>query len=400
MSIEQTITLSDSDMPVLRIEQVEGDLIIQAWAQRQVVAKVDEEEDLTIEQRPDTLVMRCRGDLNLRTPSAAHITIVRVQGDSKIAGVSGPLHIEQIQGDLQLRDGGDTRIDMVHGDLAIRQIAGELTVDTVAGDAAIAGVHGHLLISRVEDDLSLAGIHGSIEATAGDDVSLHLNPRRGERYEIAADGDISCRIPEDTDASISLRAGGDIVIRKLAVAAGEDERSLDFVLGDGGAQLTLQARGDIALAGRPPGWGTTPGFDDLFSSPEMEGEFGLQATEMAEELGRRIEVQIEAATQQIDAKLAEFDGDAFSIRVQDLVQAALHKAEALVAQAVSSAESRRSASERRTPMPPQPPRPARPTAPPVSSEERLAILRMVEEDVITVEQAEALLTALRGKGAK
>jgi hypothetical protein len=45
----------------------------------------------------------------------------------------------------------------------------------------------------------------------------------------------------------------------------------------------------------------------------------------------------------------------------------------------------------RPPTPPEPPRE------PVSDEERLAILRMLEQKKITVEQAEQLLAALTGK---
>ncbi len=397
MSVEQTFTTGSA--PTLRVEHVAGDLIVQAWPQAQVALKAEEENDLSVEQAEDVMIIGCASDLLLRVPIDTAITISAVQGDGRIVGVRGLLHIERVEGDLQLRDGGNTRIDQIQGDLTVRQLSGELTVDNVEGDAAITDVTGHLLIAHVQDDLSLAGIGGSIEALADDDVSIHLNPQAGERYVIKAGGDISCRVPEDANVELSLEAGGEISVRKLAVEADEGERMLSFTLGDGSAHLALQAGGDIALAGRPPGWGAGPGLHG-----DIDIEIGQQASEMAEELGRKIEVKIEAATQQIDAKLAEFDGEEITIRVQDMVQAALNKAEGLIVQAVRGVESRgRSAERRAAPMPPQPPRPPRPgkpAAPPVSGEERMAVLRMVDEGKITVKQAEELLTALRGKSAK
>ncbi len=396
MSVEQSFTTGSA--PTLRVEHVEGDLVVQAWLQDQVALKA-EENALSVEQADDVMIIRCQSDLVLRVPAAAALTLSTIQGDGRIVGVRGLLHIEHVQGDLQLRDGGNTRIDQVQGDLTVRQLSGELTIDNVEGDAAITNVTGHLLVAHVHDDLTLAGVGGSIEAMADDDVSLHLNPQAGERYVIKAGGDISCRVPEDADVELSLEAGGEISVRKLAVAADEGQRRLNFTLGDGSAHLALQAGGDVALAGRPPGWGAGPGLHG-----DVDIEIGQQASEMAEELGRKIEVKIEAATQQIDAKLAEFDGDEITIRVQDMVQAALNKAEGLIVQAVRGVESRGRSAERRaapmSPQPPRPPRPAKPTAPPVSGEERMAVLRMVDEGKITVEQAEELLAALRGKGVK
>ena len=45
-------------------------------------------------------------------------------------------------------------------------------------------------------------------------------------------------------------------------------------------------------------------------------------------------------------------------------------------------------------FPPEPPKPPRPPVEPVSEEERLVILRMVQENKISIEEAERLLAAL------
>jgi hypothetical protein len=49
------------------------------------------------------------------------------------------------------------------------------------------------------------------------------------------------------------------------------------------------------------------------------------------------------------------------------------------------------------PVPPVPPIPPTPPADPVSDEERMVILRMVEQGKISVGDAEKLLAALEGK---
>ena len=44
MSVEQTFTTGSA--PTLRIERVEGDLVVQAWPQAQLVLKAEEENAL------------------------------------------------------------------------------------------------------------------------------------------------------------------------------------------------------------------------------------------------------------------------------------------------------------------------------------------------------------------
>ena len=49
------------------------------------------------------------------------------------------------------------------------------------------------------------------------------------------------------------------------------------------------------------------------------------------------------------------------------------------------------------PTPPVPPFPPRPVSDPVSDEERLTILKMLQEKKISLQEAEKLLAALEGK---
>ncbi len=373
--------------PLIRIAEVSGDLIVQAWPQAEVQTQTDEAGQLTVEQEGETVTLRCRDDLMVNVPYGTTLQIQAVHGDARITGTYGAVQVEQVNGDLQIRESSDTRIGQVNGDLTLRQVTGELTVDSVNGDAAITGVTGHVLISEVSDDLLLDDINGSVEASAHDDVSLRLKPAPGQSYIIKAGSDIVCRIPIDAHVTARLHAGGDIRVRKLEAPAQEATGEMNFVLGDGRAELNLTARGDIVLSGRQAEW----------EEGGVGVELGQQAAELAEQLGRQIEIQIEAATKQIDARLTQLDTEDIGAKVQEKVQAALRKAEETLAQAMRNVESRQGSSRGWQAPPPRPAKPAKPPKPTVSSEERLTILRMVDEGKISVEQAEQLLAALGAK---
>ena len=98
------------------------------------------------------------------------------------------------------------------------------------------------------------------------------------------------------------------------------------------------------------------------------------------------------------------DNEEMANKIQERVGMALRRAEEKLAEAMRKMEVREGDRRRKgygwqTPVPPTPPTPPAPPAPkrsPASDEERMIILRMVEEGKISVEQAEKLLSALNG----
>ena len=102
-------------------------------------------------------------------------------------------------------------------------------------------------------------------------------------------------------------------------------------------------------------------------------------------------------------------GDEIAAKVQIQIQNVLRAAETKIAAATRRAEDQARAAERRAerqagfrhgtgpiipPVPPRPPQPKPPAGP--TDEERMQVLRMLEEGKISVEQAEKLLAAMGG----
>jgi hypothetical protein len=98
-----------------------------------------------------------------------------------------------------------------------------------------------------------------------------------------------------------------------------------------------------------------------------------------------------------------------SMRAQDQSERVQHRVDA----AMRRAEEKMRSAERRSahmgisvgrwgvnfggPRPPVPPAPPRPPSDPVTDEERLTILKMLQEKKISLQEAEKLLAALEGK---
>jgi hypothetical protein len=411
MTTQQVIQTSTA--PTLVIEQIGGDLSVRGWDRAEILARGD--ESLTLNQENTTVYLRSAGDCTLQVPVNTTLRLGQVDGDGQIANVQGQITLEAAAGDLALREVGAATIHSIEGDLSAREVNGDLSVHSVSGDVAIAGVRGSATINA-GDDVSLTNVAGNVSVSVGDDASLRLTLKPGQECRIQAGGDIACRIPSDASVKVKLVAGGDIAIKKLAASQSKTEGAYEFVLGAGEASLHLAAGGDIALAGQSAPWEGAEAFDSKFTAEfdvDLGHEIGRRAGEFAQQVARQVESQMEALTRQLDEKLARFgNSEEIAARVQQKVQAAVRRAEEKIAEAMREAERRSQAAERQaarmdakrrkhahvwhTPIPPEPPRPPKPQASQAADEERMMILRMVEEGKISVEQAEQLLTALKG----
>jgi hypothetical protein len=391
--MEQQV-FSTTANPTVVIEAVQGDLHIMGWEQSDVLARARSEHDLTATQEGDLVRVSCNGECVMRVPQDASLRIQLVNGDARVKSMRGPLTIGRVAGDLGIQGAGATEVDTAQGDCLARAIQGDFKANHVTGDASVREVRGQLTVSAAAGDLRLADIAGGVTATAGGDASVSLSPAPGQAYRVSAGGDLVLRVPPGASARVSMTSNANqIRVRAAGVPNGAGKGSRQVTLGAGDAEVVLAAGGDILLAedaeSRPA--------DDI--GVRLEAEF----TSMGEAIGRRAQEAAERAARHAEA------------HAQRAAQKAARKAERIAERVAREAErqtrdwpfSRRgfpfeapfgSPSPRPGPRPAPQPAP-RPAPQPVTDEERLAVLRMVEQKKITVEQAEQLLAALEGRTA-
>ena len=114
-------TISMGSDPVLMIESVGGDLVIEGWDQTELQTHG---ENIHTEKTGESLKISCSGDLNLSVPRSARLTIMSVGGDLTAVNLDGPLDISFIGGDVSLTNlsgnvsmlgsvGGHTKLENV-----------------------------------------------------------------------------------------------------------------------------------------------------------------------------------------------------------------------------------------------------------------------------------------------
>jgi hypothetical protein len=346
-------TVSAGRTPKIEVENTGGDLSIVGWEGEDILFKTDEDQ-LRVQQEDDIVRISTDDDLSLRVPRGASIAVINAGGDMALKSVTGGVALQEVHGDLAIRDVENIAVQAVHGDFSLRAARGNVSVKLVQGDASIREVGGHVAIESISDDLALRDVRGNVSANVGEDVVLYLDPQPGNAYSITAGEDILLVMPPRANATLTLN--GDEIDVDWKGITNDEAISRVVTLGDGSAVVTLNAGGDIRVTNQ----------SDAGESAEDFGNFAGVGFDWSG-FGERISRQVEAATRRA-GKQAERAARRINARV-------------------NMGRWNWDLTPRGTSAPP---------GDPVSDEERMAILKMLQEKKITAEEAEKLLAALEG----
>jgi len=402
---------------------IDGDLTLKGWDEPQVLARSLSGNDLHMEQRDDEVFIRCYRDCLVRVPYDAQVIIERVSGHATLKSLEGKVDIAKVDGHLTLRSVGAVNIEQVHGNLAGRGVTGDLIVQRVDGNLTLRDIEGNFYAEGpVNGNLVLKDLAGNAREQVNGNIILSLDPPPGSQIELTAHGNLVCRLVADASARVTIERAGQIAVKipDIATTAGI-EAPYEITLGEGDAQVTLAADGNLVLSALPPDWEI--GELDV----DLGEDFESLAETLGEQISRQVEAQLELLEQQLQTQLenltASLGSAGFSAeraeriarRAQEASERARARAEEKLRQAQERMERKLEAARRRAEMKARAAERAardrrkRPTVlswsstfsqperEPVSDEERLLILQMLEQGKITPEEAGQLLAALEGK---
>ena len=427
---EQTIETSGT--PHITITECAKNLLVQGKDGAQVTIHVDgEEKDLTLEQAGETLTISAKEDCEIACPASSTLTVQTCHGNAKIDGVAGTLALETVHGNLTLKDvgptefaradgnlyvrdvggilrgkttGGNARVrdiagecalEQVNGNLQVRDVDGDLQVETVGGNAHVDDVRGQFSAKKVGGNLTFDEVQGGVTAEqVGGNARVKPPFAPGAAYRIVTGGNLDIHIPENTNLSLALQAGGGVRSKIADLTLEKADGKMAGVLGSGEASLEAKAGGSITLRGE----GGADG-------PPGEFEFNMEFLDDLEGIGPMIEARVGDAMAQLEIQLkqglGQFDSEKLRIKMERAAEKSARAAERAAEEVRRAAEReaqkarmRAERSQRRWERASG--QKSRPRPEPVSEEEQLRVLRLVEQGKITPEQAADLLAAMKG----
>ncbi len=379
-----TVKFETSDKPHLTVTDCLGRLTVTGSDVRQVVVEVEgEAEDLVTRREGEAITLSALRDCYITCPPETSLTVQQVMGKLRVRGIDGPLAVKAVMGGVSLRDIGPAMVQSAMGDLDARHVKGDLSLEQVRGDLRLRSLEGQVLVRHCAGDLDMRDVVGGAEvhSVLGDVVlSSALTP--GREYRVQAAGDIRARIPADSSVRCVLEADGDVRCSLPLSGGDKTPHRITGQLGAGEAFIELHARGDVTLKSEAQ----EPEADVVHISAALEAQMAEIEQRLQEKLAGLGEISVHL-------------GDKMQRRAEKAAERARRQAEKAAERARRQAE--KAAATRRAPgfrftwggPPPEPPSKVEP----VSEEERLTILRMLEQKKISAAEAAKLLEALEGK---
>jgi hypothetical protein len=283
-------------------------------------------------------------------------------------------------------------VRQVHGDILLKDV-GPTIITNAVGDVRARAVHGELKLDKVTGDLQASYLEGGLQATVNGDGSLTTDFAPDCDYRLTTGGDVVVKLPAQASARIQVSAGGELKHKVDWADIQEEASSFTGRVGDGEALVEINAGGDVSLRAK------SDAATFVFGIAE-EGELEVELESMAEEIARNIEVYMASMGAQLEAKLGSIDQEAVLRKVEQTAEKARRKAAQAAERARMKAERAQRRWERMGAHHPgrhtHSATAQRRTAPSVTDEERLTVLRMVQEGKITADEAAQLLEAMEG----
>lgn len=404
--------------PTVHITSIHGNLQLKGWGRAQILIKTGDEGPSEWDSQEERIEIACNSDCHLWVPHEAQVTIDQVHGNARIKLLDAALKIGKIHGSLILQDINETAVEQVDGNLLAKQVIGTLYIQKVSGNTIARDIQGICNLEQVDGNLELRDCDHDIFAKANGNTRISLGLLAGSSSQIEAGGNLSCRVPENIDAQVSLKSeAGDIKTRVHGEKKRLNETSYQLQLGNGEATLSLSCQGTLSFECRESDWNET---DDI--QAEFAAAFSGYSDIFNEQIETQLDAHIEAIRKQIDNITTSLENSGLSTearekilqrtyraaeqasaRAQERIQRAQEKMERklsaarqraeLKARAAARRSKRRSASAR---SPKRASDRGKAQGQPATDDERLLILRMLEEKKITPIEAENLLAALEG----
>jgi hypothetical protein len=463
---EQRIDIQESES--LTLAKLLGNASIAAWDEAGVLIRLPagEEADLTVEQAEGGPSVSARVSCEVHMPAGLPVQVREAKGNLSATGISS-LNAEQVRGRLKLSDVGEARLAEVYGGLEARGLRSLSVVGTIFGSASLKNVEradlqnvrgnlavkavnhvhgsrigGNLIAKEVDGSLHIDEVGGNaplknigaevrLGQVAGNLLGKNLTggahvPKiggnlvlggeigQGRSYQFSARGNAVLGLAEGAGAHLTLTARGKFIVSAALSGEVREGRTLSGTIGDGGAEIAVEAGGNLVLGGKD-GARIEMGAG-LAEEVARQIEEGLAGIDL-DAIGRQVGAEMDEAMSRLRVKLEGVDWETAGVRAQQAAERAMgqlqRNVDRMAAEAARQQERFQRRMEREAHRRQREDRgvgveitfgddpsggayeEAEGQPGPDLDEERLSILRMLEQGQISPEEAEMLLDALQ-----
>lgn len=365
---------------------VDGNLYLRSWEKSEIQVQGSDLDKISLVNLSNEIEILHEDDLLISLPSESRLNLLKVGGNAYLSGELEWVEIGKIDGNLTLQNVKNVKAGQIGGNCKIDGLSSGFSIDSIGGNLKGIYISEAFVCEHVGGNVSLFAVKGATKISAGGNMKVQLAELGGD-IQLQAGGTIHLFIPEDPDARFDLYNSGDSVevgiggkIQKLRSA------TFKSIYREGKNLIKLTAGGRIKLFDHSSGQ-VNP--DDFYSG--------------AEKLGQKFEEKFKNGDFNSFQNFIDFDLNQLDSLINENVERITKLTEQRVKEAFEKigsssdwkdfARSNWSETfrEQADAFDQQKKKPR------ASEDEKLTVLKMLQEKKINAEEAEKLLKALEGK---
>ncbi|MBN1423840.1 DUF4097 family beta strand repeat protein [Candidatus Fermentibacteria bacterium] len=266
MAADTPVNLSKPASPdgSVKIENVAGSIRVVGWDMKEIkvtgtAGEGVEAVDFTVSGSRATIEVklkkgfkgsRGKADLEISIPKASAVVVETVSADIDVSGLERSVDLESVSGSVTLSGRArDVKVETVSGNVTLKGAIEKVKAESVSGTLRLQEVAGEVDASTVSGAIEVLGreITGASCESVSGSVVFAGPLTRGSRYSFDSfSGNVTLRLPADTDADVSMSTFSGKAVNEIqgTRVSGKDA---SFVLGDGGAKVTIDTFSGNAL---------------------------------------------------------------------------------------------------------------------------------------------------------
>ena len=357
-------------------------LFIRRWNEDAVEIRYPSKDHIEIENNDGELEIHSRVDCLISAPKDAILYLDNVRKNCKISGQFQNLTIEYVGGNLEIESLDFGVIEKVGGNLKIGEVLKSITIEKVGGNFALVKNNGGIHCEKIGGDFIANGISGGLDCSVGGNIVLSNTNFVGSSTSLKAGGNIKISYVGVPNFHLEAKSGGGYQIELGKDSFKGIYRTLDHIFGSGDSYVNLKAGGSIKI--------------NVKTQEVLPGIHFMQSDDLSwNELERKIE-----SKQNIFDDFSIPDLDFMDHHFEDEIVMKTQVIESQIQKAMEKLDKKfvnnfdvftNLGSHQRSEVSEQPPKPVKN---PVSNEEKMMILKMLQDKKITAEEADKLLNTL------
>ena len=359
-------------------------IFIRGWEKDEVEVRYPENKECNLNYDHGFLEIDAKSYCIVSIPKNVKIFIEKIDGNFDSAGKLGLLEIETVGGNCAVQSAEGLTIEKVGGNCKIGFIGSDAKIENVGGNLSFIAENSMMEVNGVGGNLSGQAENISLSTSVGGNIKLNTNRFNGDENQLRAGGSIKLNITDLENTFINVKAGGIASINFQESSEKFTNGKIEKKYGAGEKKVNLRAGGNIKISDQEPDF-------------EINQNFGSADDAYVDEIEQKFKTRALQSSGFDFSDLFDIDSE-----IGEKIREEIHMADKKIKSAMDKMERKFSFKEEfgNIPQSQWPPRssvvskPGATKSSPISSEEKIMILRMLQDGKINAEEADRLLRAL------